>query len=59
MQPKIETIIFDLGGVLIDWNPRHLYRKIFSFALSVFLFNRDMRHVKCEQGKKQKENQYA
>ena len=24
-----ETIIFDLGGVLIDWDPRHLYRKIF------------------------------
>ena len=26
---QIDTIIFDLGGVLIDWNPRHLYRKIF------------------------------
>ena len=26
---KIDTIIFDLGAVLIDWNPRHLYRKIF------------------------------
>ncbi|MGK0184445.1 MAG: 2-haloacid dehalogenase [Verrucomicrobiales bacterium] len=24
----IDTIIFDLGGVLIDWNPRHLYRKL-------------------------------
>lgn len=24
------TIIFDLGSVLIDWNPRYLYRKIFS-----------------------------
>ena len=23
------AIIFDLGGVLIDWNPEHLYRKIF------------------------------
>jgi len=23
------TIIFDLGGVLIDWNPKYLYRKIF------------------------------
>lgn len=23
------TIIFDLGGVLIDWNPRYVYRKIF------------------------------
>lgn len=27
---EINTIIFDLGGVLIDWNPRHLYRKIFN-----------------------------
>lgn len=26
----INTIIFDLGAVLIDWNPEHLYRKIFS-----------------------------
>ena len=26
---KISTIIFDLGGVLIDWNPRYVYRKIF------------------------------
>lgn len=24
----ISTIIFDLGAVLIDWNPRYLYRKI-------------------------------
>ncbi len=26
---KIETIIFDLGGVLVDWNPEYLYTKIF------------------------------
>ncbi len=26
---KTETIIFDLGGVLIDWNPRYVYRQIF------------------------------
>lgn len=23
------VVIFDLGGVLIDWNPRYLYRKLF------------------------------
>jgi 2-haloacid dehalogenase len=23
------TIIFDIGGVLLDWNPRYLYNKIF------------------------------
>ena len=22
------TVIFDLGGVLLDWNPRYLYRKL-------------------------------
>jgi len=21
--------VFDLGGVLVYWNPRHLYRKLF------------------------------
>jgi 2-haloacid dehalogenase len=26
----IDTVIFDLGGVLIDWNPRYLFRKIFT-----------------------------
>jgi 2-haloacid dehalogenase len=25
----INTIIFDLGAVLIDWNPHYLYRKLF------------------------------
>jgi len=23
------TVIFDLGGVLLDWNPRHLFGKLF------------------------------
>lgn len=25
----IKNIIFDFGGVLIDWNPRYLYRNVF------------------------------
>ena len=29
MSTTIEAIIFDLGGVLIDWNPRYVYRTIF------------------------------
>jgi len=28
-QIKFTAGIFDLGGVFIDWNPRHLYRKLF------------------------------
>jgi len=27
---KITAVAFDLGGVLLDWNPRHLYRQLFS-----------------------------
>src|SRR5512132_1453235 len=26
----MRAVIFDVGGVLIDWNPRHLYRKLFA-----------------------------
>ena len=25
-----EAVVFDIGGVLLDWNPRHLYRKLFA-----------------------------
>jgi 2-haloacid dehalogenase len=24
----VDTVIFDIGGVLLDWDPRHLYRKL-------------------------------
>jgi 2-haloacid dehalogenase len=24
----LTTVVFDLGGVLIDWDPRHLYRRL-------------------------------
>ena len=27
---NIDTIIFDLGGVLIDWNPDYLFKDVFS-----------------------------
>lgn len=27
---QIDTIIFDLGGVLIDWNPKYVYRDVFN-----------------------------
>ena len=30
MNVQAPIAIFDLGGVLIDWNPRYLYRKLFA-----------------------------
>ncbi len=33
--PTIQSVIFDLGGVLIDWNPYYLYRKIFQTELEI------------------------
>lgn len=29
MEKKIDAIIFDLGGVLIDWNPSYVFDKMF------------------------------
>lgn len=37
---KRSVAVFDLGGVLIDWNPRYLYRKLFAgdeHAMEYFL----------------------
>ena len=28
--PQAKAVVFDLGGVLVDWNPRHLYRQLFA-----------------------------
>jgi 2-haloacid dehalogenase len=28
-EPTIDAVIFDIGGVLLDWNPRYLYRQLF------------------------------
>ncbi len=27
---KIDTIVFDLGGVLVDWNPDYVYKNVFA-----------------------------
>lgn len=37
----IDTVVFDIGNVLIEWDPRHLYRKIFANEAEVehFLAN--------------------
>jgi 2-haloacid dehalogenase len=40
--PTISTVVFDLGGVLIDWDPRHLYRQLFSDPQEMEVFLRDV-----------------
>ena len=30
MNFNIKSIVFDLGGVLIDWNPNYVYEKVFN-----------------------------
>jgi len=38
--PRRRVVVFDLGGVLLEWNPRHLYRKLFAgddAAMEAFL----------------------
>jgi 2-haloacid dehalogenase len=29
VRDPIDAVVFDIGGVLLDWNPRHLYRSLF------------------------------
>lgn len=38
-QPQVQAVVFDLGGVLIDWSPYHLYRKLLpdDDAIAAFL----------------------
>lgn len=38
--PAFDAVIFDLGGVLVDWDPRHFYRDLFEgndWAMEAFL----------------------
>ncbi len=39
---EIEWVVFDLGGVLIDWNPRYLYRKLLADSEAVEHFLREV-----------------
>lgn len=38
VEAPIEAVVFDVGGVLIDWNPRHLYRKLIDDAAEMERF---------------------
>ena len=35
---EIKNIIFDFGGVLVDWNPRYLYKNLFEDKLQMEYF---------------------
>jgi 2-haloacid dehalogenase len=37
-QPQIEAVVFDLGGVLIDWDPRYVYRSLLPDPLAMEKF---------------------
>jgi len=42
LPPQRRIVVFDFGGVLLNWNPRHLYRKLFAgdeVAMESFLAN--------------------
>ena len=45
----IENVIFDLGGVLIDWNPRYLYGKIFGDEAADGRFFKKRDHPRVER----------
>jgi 2-haloacid dehalogenase len=38
----IDAVVFDLGGVLIDWDPRYLYRTLFDDPDAMEVFLRDV-----------------
>jgi 2-haloacid dehalogenase len=42
--PDRPVIVFDLGGVLVDWNPRHLYRKLFDDDAAMERFLEEVCH---------------
>lgn len=40
--PRLDWIVFDLGAVLIDWNPRYLYRRLTSDDAKIETFLREI-----------------
>lgn len=44
-----DTVIFDLGGVLIDWNPRYLYRELFDDEQAMERFLAEVCHSKWNE----------
>ena len=51
--PRITTIIFDFGGVLLDWSPYNLYRRFFDRVTEIdqFLSEINFREWNLQQDK--------
>ena len=50
--PQKPALVFDFGGVLLEWDPRHLYRKLFNednAAMERFLLEVDFSNWNTEQ----------
>ena len=53
MNTRPNTLVFDIGGVLLDWNPRYLYRKLFDDEARMEVFLRDV----CSQTWNEKQDE--
>ena len=54
MTQKIQAIIFDFGNVLLEWNPRHVYRRYFpddDAAMEKFLHEVNFMEWNAQQDK--------
>ena len=54
LTPSFRAIVFDFGGVLMDWDPRYLYRKFFngnSSAMERFLTDVNFMEWNLQQDK--------
>ena len=52
---RIEAIVYDFGGVVVDWNPRNLYRKLFPDETEMERFLADIwtpaENDRCDRGR--------
>jgi 2-haloacid dehalogenase len=50
LKPRfINDIVFDLGGVLVDWNPRYLYRKLIKDEVEIERFLTEICHLQWNE----------
>ncbi|HKY15120.1 MAG TPA: HAD family phosphatase [Microthrixaceae bacterium] len=51
----IDTVLFDFGGVVVDWNPRHLYRQVIPDEVEMEKFLAEVwspaENERCDRGR--------